>query len=261
MDIRIENSSKAEVFASIFQHMKLFTENINVMFEQERMFIQAMDSARVSIVEMYLPKSWFDRYENKTNGSIRIGINTTIMFKVLSTRDKIQSINLKYEGTDSDRLAVDFSSDSKTVFNKFFEIPLMDIDEELMEIPPMEYQAEFSLSSQNFGSLVSQMKLFGDTLQIECSEDKIQLSSVSVDVGKMNVNIPIEDLTSFAIDEGESLNLSFSITHLHSICAYSKVSKDVEICITNDYPIRLTYPLNENDAKFVFYLAPKINND
>jgi proliferating cell nuclear antigen len=136
----------------------------------------------------------------------------------------------------------------------------MDIDEEMMEIPPMEYQAEFSLPSTNFASIVNQMKLFGDTIQFECSEDKIQISAVSLDVGKMNVNIPIDDLNSFAIDEGENLDISFSINHLGSICSYSKIAKDIDICITNNYPIRLTYLLNDSGAKFVFYLAPKMSD-
>jgi proliferating cell nuclear antigen PCNA len=224
------------------------------------MFIQAMDSARVSIVEMYLPADWFDKYENKRGGTITLGINTTIMFKVLSTRDKIQSILLNYDMSQSDKLGLEFNSESKSVFNKNFEIPLMDIDEEMMEIPTMDYQAEFSLPSANFASLVNQMKLFGDTIQFECSEDKIQMSAVSLDVGKMNVNIPIDDLNAFSINEGEELDLSFSITHLSSICAYSKIAKDIDISITNNYPIRLTYLLNDSGAKFVFYLAPKISD-
>jgi len=260
MNIQITNSVKAEAFSSIFQHMKLFTESVNVMFEPDRMFIQAMDSARVSIVEMYLPADWFDKYEHKKSGTITLGINTTIMFKVLSTRDKIQSILLNYDMNQSDKLGLEFTSESKSVFNKNFEIPLMDIDEEMMEIPTMDYQAEFSLPSANFASLVTQMKLFGDTLQFECSEDKIQMSAVSQDVGKMNVNIPIDDLNAFSINEGEELNISFSITHLGSICAYSKIAKDIDICITNNYPIRLTYLLNDSGAKFVFYLAPKMSD-
>jgi proliferating cell nuclear antigen len=260
MNIQITNSAKAEAFSSIFQHMKLFTDSINVMFEPGRMFIQAMDSARVSIVEMYLPADWFDNYENTKGGTVTLGINTTIMFKVLSTRDKIQSILLNYDMNQSDKLGLEFTSESKSVFNKNFEIPLMDIDDEMMEIPTMDYQAEFSLPSANFASLVTQMKLFGDTLQFECSEDKIQMSAVSLDVGKMNVNIPIDDLNAFSINEGDELDLSFSITHLSSICAYSKIAKDIDISITNNYPIRLTYLLNDSGAKFVFYLAPKISD-
>ena len=43
--------------------------------------------------------------------------------------------------------------------------------------------------------------MFGDTMNVECSEDKIQLCSESMDTGKMNVEIPIDDVLSFAIEE------------------------------------------------------------
>jgi len=260
MNIIINDPQKAECFSTLFQHMKLFTETTNVMLEEDRLFIQAMDSARVSILELSLPAGWFDKYENTRGGAIVLGINTTILFKVLSTRDKSQSISLNYED-DGDKLFVDFKSENnKTVFDKFFEIPLMDIDEELMSIPQMEHQAEFSLPSATFASLVSQMKLFGETLQMECTEDKIEMSALSLDVGKMKVNIPIDDLTSFAIVEDGSLDLSFSLSHLSSICAYSKLAKEVEIGITDNYPLRMIYLLDNQGAKFVFYLAPKMDS-
>jgi proliferating cell nuclear antigen PCNA len=230
------------------------------MFETDRVFIQAMDSSRVSILELYLPATWFDTYKNTRGASVVLGVNTTILFKVLSTRDKTQSICLKFDEEQSDKLYLEFSStNNKAVFDKFFEIPLMDLDEELMSIPQTEHQAEFSLPSSNFASLVSQMKLFGDTMQIECSEEKIELSAISLDVGKMKVNIPIDDLNAFAIEEGGELDLSFSLTHLNSICSYSKLAKEVEIGITANYPLRLIYLLDGAGAKFVFYLAPKID--
>ena len=39
---------------------------------------------------------------------------------------------------------------------------------------------------------------------------------------------------------------------------YSKLAKTVELCMSENYPIRLIYSLGEDNAKFVFYLAPKI---
>jgi len=260
MNIQLTNPAKCDAFSLMFINMRLFTSSINIMFEKDRLFIQAMDSSRISILEIHLPAKWFDTYELSNSSSIVLGVNTIILSKVLSTREKTQNITMKHSNNESDKLCLEFTSDSKTVFDKFFEIPLIDIDEELMSIPETDYQAEFSLSSSNFASLMTQMKLFGDTLQIECSEEKIQMGAVSQDVGKMNVTIPIDDLTSFAIEEGGSLDLSFSLTHLISMCTYSKLAKDLEICISDNYPIRLTYNLGDPESKFVFYLAPKIND-
>ena len=63
MNIHITNIQKSEIFTSIFQHIRLFTEHINITFSKERMYLQSMDSSRVSIFELILPAEWFDIYD------------------------------------------------------------------------------------------------------------------------------------------------------------------------------------------------------
>jgi proliferating cell nuclear antigen PCNA len=129
-----------------------------------------------------------------------------------------------------------------------------------MNIPEMDYQADFAIPSVNFSTMINQLEMFGGTLQIQCSEDKIIFSSTSSDNGKMAVNIPIDDLSSFAIQEDISLNLSFSLRHLHNVTLYSKLTKNVELNISNNFPVKIKYDLG-NEARFAFYLAPKIDDD
>jgi len=241
--------------------MKLFTDNINIMFESERMFIQGMDGARVSIFEITLPSSWFDKYEHEDEGTVLIGISSSLLFRVLNTRDKSQNLTIQFDKENSDKLLVDFTGESKVAFDKHFELPLMDIDEEMMAIPEIEYQAEFSLSSANYSNMINQMKMFGDCLEIKCSEDRIDLLSNSVDLGKMSVNIPIEDLTEFSINEGETLDISFSLNYMHMFCMYSKLPKDVNLSVSDNYPMKMVYKLGEEGAEMIFYLAPKLSND
>ena len=76
----------------------------------------------------------------------------------------------------------------------------------------------------------------------------------------MSVDIPIDDLISFAIEEDKQLNISFALTYLHNICLYNKLANNVDISMTTDYPIRIQYLLDDSDAKIVYYLAPKIDD-
>ena len=66
MEILINNTTNGEIFTTLFQHMKLFTENVNVYFREDELFIQGMDRSHVSIFEIKLPKDWFDKYELST---------------------------------------------------------------------------------------------------------------------------------------------------------------------------------------------------
>jgi proliferating cell nuclear antigen PCNA len=261
MNISLKNSDRADKFAYIFQNMKLFTGQINMLFEENRLYIQAMDSARVSIFEVEIDKSWFDVYTKTEETNICLGLNASLLYKILSTRDKSQELNIIYNSEESDKLGINFHSDDKAVFDKCFVIPLMDIDEQLMEIPENEGHAEITINATSFANVISQLKLFGDTIDISCSEEKILFCSNSVDAGQMTVEIKIDDLDAFSINDGANLKMSFGLTHLHNICTYHKICKDVEIKWINEFPMQITYPIDNNLAKLRFYLAPKMSDD
>ena len=269
MNIIINNPSKIECFTSAFQHMKTFTEHINILFEKERMYIQTMDHSHISIFELVLPSGWFDLYEHKCITSFKLGINSSILFRVLNSRDKTQQINIVYDEANDDILEIHFTPinriEQNTInaeFDKHFEISLLDIDNELMNIPSIEYQAEFTIASFNFANMINQLKMFSDNLDLICSEEKIMLYSNSIEQGKMFVEIKINDLSSFIIDEGETINMSFSLTQIHNICLYNKMSKEIDVKFKTNFPMKLIYNLvGHPDAQIRFYLAPKINDN
>lgn len=258
MNLTINNPVKLEAFSAIFQNMKLFSDNVNISLESTGLFLQAMDAGRVSVVELAIPHDWFDSYS--VDGNMTIGLNAVIFHKILSTRDKSQNIQIESDG-DPDTLTVRFKSSDSAVFDKTFEIPLIDIDSETMSIPAIEYQAEFSLPSVNFNNLMNQLKMFGENMDVDCSEEQIVLYSSSQDCGKMSVEIKIDDLNSFSIDEGESLSMSFSLTYLYNISQFHKISKEVELKFKRDYPVQLVYNLGAENATLRFFLAPKIKDE
>jgi len=257
LHIQIHDPFKADVFTTLFQHMKLFTDQVNISFDKDRLFIQSMDVAKVCVFEIRLPSTWFTTYEFDANRSgITIGIQSTILFRILNARDKGQLLDIRLQESDSDKLFVSFTGENKSVFDKNFEMPLLEIDEEGLEIPETPSTAEFTLASTNFANIINQLKMFGDNLDVFCSEEKIHLTSTSADCGKMSVDIQIDDLSSFSINENETLELSFSLGYLHNICMYNKLAKDVEVLLTDNFPMRMVYSFGEL-ASLTFYLAPK----
>lgn len=258
MEISIQNPHRCEIFTTLFQHMKLFSEHININFHEDRVFIQGMDNSHVSVYEINLPSDWFETYTLER--AVTIGINTNTLFKVLHTREKTHDLRLKLEAIADDKLEIALHSESKDVMDLNYVIPLIDIDSEMLSIPDMEYQAELSFPSTTFSTLIDQMKLFGETFNICCSEEAIKMSAESQETGKMFVNVPIDDLNSYAIEEEKLLDLSYSLNHMKHICLYSKISKEINIDLKEDFPIRFTYILDDERAKAVFYLAPKIDD-
>ena len=271
MNVSITNKEKARSFTGVFQHLKLFCEHVNIMFEKSRVYAQGMDSSHISIFELYIPAEWFDAYEHPGQGNIVVGVNVALFFRILNTRDDVQEIHIKHDPDNGDTLQIDFSSKTKTAaFDKHFELPLVELESEMMEIPATDYQAEFALSASVFANIVGQLKQFGADLHIKCGEDEIRLISNSQESGNMSVVVPIDDLLLFAINEGETLQLSFSLSHLVNICAFHKVSDTINIKISDNYPLKSTYLLekmadDEEDetikARLVVYLAPRMSDE
>jgi proliferating cell nuclear antigen PCNA len=272
-NLAVSEPSKARAFSAIFQNMKHFCDHVNIVFEKDRAYAQGMDSSHISIFELFIPSAWFDSYNHPGNDNVVVGINVGLFYKILNTRDEGQEIFIKYDSEKDDKLYLHFitcNPGAKPLFDKHFELPLIEIETEMMSIPDVEYAAEFSLSSSNFAGIVGQLKQFGADMIIKCNEQEIRLTAKSTDTGNMSVVVPIDDLSLFAINEGETLNLSFSLSHLYNICSFHKVSDSVNLKISDNYPLKATYLLEKvsdeeddmsNKARIVVFLAPRISDD
>lgn len=274
LTVVVSESQKAKIFTGIFQHMKHFCDHINIIFRSDSVYAQGMDNSHISIFELFLPASWFDAYSHPDSGDITLGFNVGLLFKILNTRDEGQEILIKHNLNNPDKLFLHFitsdNAKSRTLFDKHFELPLLEIEHELMSIPETEYTAEFTVLSANFSSIVNQLKQFGADLYVLCNEDEIRLTAKSNESGNMSVVLPIDDLSLFAINEGAQLQLSFSLAHLANICSFHKSSDEINVRVSEDFPLKATYFLEkppEDDesetskARIVIYLAPRISDD
>ena len=255
--IELHDLNQIDTFSTIFQNMKLLTDHINIVCNEEGMYIQTMDTAKVSILEVTIPSTWFHSYV--CSQSVTIGVSSSLFHKIVSTRDKAHVMKMTYTNDNTDRLFFEMSSEKENVFDRSFEIPLIDLECDMMNIPDMNYQAELSIPSLSFGVLVTQLKIFGETLDFVCNKNKLELISKTGEQGKMTVAVGIDELSSFSIEEDCEINVSYSLAHLHVICAYSKICKDVDIRVTNDLPLRLDY--KNDDLLIKYFLAPKMNDD
>lgn len=263
MRIHIKDNEKADLFVQCFQHIKTFTESVNIMFNETELYVQSMDHAMVMISEMKLPYTWFDEYILTDEVSVTLGVNTGLWSKVLSLREKSQTILLDTSGSD-DHLLVKFTSSEESnektkSFDKEFVIPLIDLESDLMQIPETEYQADITMTSSNLAGIITQLKQFGDTFHVFCNENELKFFSESDVFGKMIANVSVDDVEEFAIGENCSVSTQFPLKQLHVVSLYQKVSKNVVVSLTENVPICVIYSL-EGGGSIKFYIAPKIDD-
>lgn len=258
MKVTISNKNKKDLFVALFQILKGCTSIVRVIFQEDKMYIQGMDKSHICLFEVNIQKKWFDEYILEESSVM--SFDTNIFHLIISTKQESHNIIIHSTGSDSDNINIDLVSQEHTKgeFDKHFKIPLADYEYDEMNIPVVDYDAEFSISSKKICEITSQMLSFGNDLNIKCSEERIDLVTDGI-VGEMLVNIPIDDLNEYSIVEGDVIDLKYNLNYIAKMCLTNKLSSEVVFCISANYPMKINYDLGD-DSSILFYIAPKISD-
>ena len=256
MKVTISNKNKKDLFVALFQIIKGCTSIVRVIFQEEKMYIQGMDKSHICLFEVNIQKKWFDDYT--IDEETTVCFDTNIFHLIISSKQESHDIIIHSDSEDNINIDLISQEHTKGEFNKYFKIPLADFDYDTMNIPLVDYDAEFSISSKKICEITSQMLAFGTDLNIKCSEEKIDLVTDGI-VGEMLVNIPIDDLNEYSIVEGDVIDLKYSLNYIAKMCLTNKLSSEVVFSISADCPMKINYDLGD-DSSIVFYMAPKISD-
>ena len=245
--------------ATILNCLKQFSETVTLRFSEEGIDVQGLDGSHVSLFEWKLTPGWFSEYEwNGEDDVQEASLATGIMHKVISTfhQDQTMTLNIKSTG---DNVELSFTEGKETC-DKHFELPLIDVNGEVMEIPEKDSDIDLIIPSKKFTELISQFEIFDDTLAFKFTDEDITMRATGVD-GSMKASMSLDDVTEFALAEDKDvIKQSFALRYIKMMCNFSKISSETQMEFTVGSPMRLKYDMAE-ESYIQFYLAPKIGND
>ena len=269
MRLLLENKQKQETFIAIFQLLKNWSNCINMNFENDKLYIQAMDKSHVCLADINITDNWFDHYDCQTNN--KISVDSTHFAILMNYGLNQGTVELKFEDeSEPEKLFINFINNSnndnvkpvdkkkavKGSFDHYFELNLIDNEEDGLVIPEVDYDVDFVIDSKKFIDVLSELNTFGQNLNIVCNENVVDLNA-SGNSAKLKVSIKTDELEEYAIGEDSTLDVSFSLTHVCKMCCSLKLSKMISISLSQEYPMALKYDLGEK-SNVIFYIAPKI---
>ena len=273
MRLEINNKKKCEQFNYIFTNLKYFTDKVVLHISDEKIYLQGMDNNHICVYELTLTSSWFTKYEVTESETICIPLG--IFTKILHIHNEKQYIIIYND--DNDNLDIEYktmSSESKNenkdenkddsglckgVFDKYFRIPLMDMDTDMMHIPDTDYEVDIEMDSTRFKGLIDELSNFNETLNIGCDENNVTLESTSIE-GSMKTVINMDDIELLAVVEDKEVNTSFGIKYIANMCQFHKISSNCSIHISEGMPLMMKYEMDD-DCHIQFHVAPKIMDD
>merc|ERR1711988_1175450 len=171
------------------------------------------------------------------------------------------SVKLKWQdGSDQVGFQCESSEDDRIAD---FEMKLMEVESEHMEIPDQAYKVIVKMPSAELQKICRDLKEFGETMQVRASKEGIRFT-VNGDIGSGNVMLKPreaekpEDGVSLTVHE--PVTATFALRYLANFSKAAPLCGAVELCIGADTPLSVKYELEKSENGFLqFYLAPKVD--
>jgi proliferating cell nuclear antigen len=240
---------QAAAFKSTFEVLKDILNDVNIYFRPDGMYIITLDTARTSLIDIYLTADNFESYECE-HEEIIAGINISNTFKLLKTITNSDVLSI--EITSKEHMNIEVTSEVKRTTTKF-QLKLLDINESRIEVPKVDMTTVTTLPSTDFQRLCRDMSNIGTDIEIRRSGTQLRLRCEG-DFANQETSIECSE-KSPEITGLYSLKYLNIFTKATSMCASVQIIQE-----TGNRFLILKYNV-ANLGELKFYLATKVPED
>jgi proliferating cell nuclear antigen len=245
--------AKASFLKNAIDAVKEIIVQTNMDWTDEGISIQGMDASHVALSNVYLSKIDCIFYHIKE--SITVGIDMIRLSKLLAMADGEDSLELFIKSDDEAIInMIIVSYDNKK--RSHFQIPLLDIDSDSLNIPEMIYKGHVVQKSSEILSAIRDLGFFGDSVKIGIDNSELKVR-VEGDFGKGERAWKDGILRTTSLDE---LQQSYPVKYMLMALKGNSVSSEVSIEMTQGSPIRISYSFGKA-SKIINYVAPKMDEN
>ena len=194
MKLHTKSSNRTFKLIELFKVAKNLNTYCTLNCKESEIYIQVMDDSHVCLFNLTIQKNWFDSYEGETEV---ISFHTSIIVKILSLYQPQAHV---YFQTNPNNDYLEIMLKYKDNTEKTFQIPLIDLDMDLLDSQQMEGSVDFTIKTKKMDKYVQEMLLFGDTMEIVCYNDNIYMNSDGDD-GKYQLKIPYSTIEELVVEE------------------------------------------------------------
>ncbi|MFH0808503.1 MAG: DNA polymerase sliding clamp [archaeon] len=216
---------------------------VRIKLLEDGLSVVAVDPANVALVIFRLPKESFSEY---VAGGEVWGVNLGDLKKILKRASGAASITLaEVEG----KLKI-------TIFDKIkrnFSLSLIEVSAEDKDIPTLNFAARVEMNAKDFSQAVEDAAVVADSCAFVLKNDVFAIE------GNGSLNSARAEFSGGDIEMFGQGRSKYSLEYLMKFIKGLKVSNNVVVSFSDDYPLRLDFPGERMGIGFV--LAPRVEND
>lgn len=248
MEVRITD---AALFRKAIDALKEFLPQAQLRFSSEGIKVNGMDASHVGFVDFLLSNK--DCELIKLPEEKEIGISMGVLSRALANCANSDSILLS---ETRDRLRVSYKTEGRSAN---FELPTLHIQDDIVQIPEMEYGAIIKAKSSDIAGIIRDLAAFGDNTTLCLDEEGFHVK-VKGDMGEGELTLEPTEERDMSL-EGDAVEVEYGMKYLQQIVKHSSsMATTMELAFQDGQPLRVTAAFGKASV-FMAYLAPKVSEE
>ena len=239
---------QASAIKSTFEVLKDILNDVNIYFKKDGVYIVTLDTARTSLVDMYLSSDNFEEYNCEND--IVAGINVSNTFKLLKsiTNNDVLVINIECK----EFMNIEIHSESKKACTTF-SLKLLDINESQIEVPQMNMTTITPMLSADFQRICRDMYNIGTDIEITRDGKNLKLLCEG--------DFANQETVIECTEESPKISGKYSLRYLNIFTKATSMCSTVQIMQEEQNRFLILKYNVANLGELKFYLATKVSED
>jgi proliferating cell nuclear antigen len=253
-------TTQSSIFKILIEALKEVVVEANLIFTSEKMKIAKTNVTETVLINVELKaenfaESGFYKY-NHNQEQLVVGINIMNLFKLLKTLNNDDILTFYIDDENMGVLNIRLENNSKATVTKY-QLSLIDINEETIEIPQLEFDTIITYNATNFQKIIKDMSnLHAKHIDIKSYNKQLiftgqgDFATQETTIGEDTDDIKFNKNTD-AIFQGKYLT-----SNLTSFTKCTNLCNNITMKLKNDFPLVITYTAGSL-GRITLLIAPK----
>ena len=237
LEIKTIQSSAIRI---LVEALKEILTDTNIFFDETGIKLMTTDSTKTVLIHMKLENNNFESYYCEKD--ILCGVSMVNLFKLIKTIGNNDTLTLYIKKNNINKLGIKINNDDKKT-QTVYELNLLDIPDEKIDIPAVEFETELSLPSSDFQKLIKDMVNIGDSVDIRSVGETLILNCQGDFASQETTLTATQNGLQFIQSNPAEKTIQglFSLKYLVLFTKCTNMCQQIQLYIKNDYPLIVQY--------------------
>ena len=241
----------AAVFKRYVDGIAVLVDEAEFIIDEKGLSLKATDPSQISLVDFYLPRKAFKKFESGQAG--KIGVDLNYFNQVMARAKSGDQLELSLSD-DKSKLSVVFLGGAK----RSFSVPLLDLNTADLPLPRIDFDSEVTVKADALNDGFKDANLISTHIVLSVKADGFLISATS-SKGSLENTYGKKDKSVVSIKSTSDTRAMFPLDYLVSIIKATSSETEVTMRLKNSAPVEITYSIGE--GRLQYFLAPRIEND